>query len=112
MEAENQFLTAFQQMLNTKPKLLKDSERKELEELIISLPNDATELAEAIASWCTAHSEINHALKQILGDLFTPENSGEITGMVSNSELQEENNLRGTLINNIRQSSRLSQSID
>ena len=112
MEAENQFLTAFQQLLNSKPKLLKDSERKELEGLITSLPDDTTELAEAIASWCTAHSEINHALMQILGGLFTTENRGEIAGMVSSSETQEGNNLKETLLESIRQSSRIGQSID
>ena len=42
MEAKNKFLTAFQQLLKSKPKLLKDSERKELEGLITSLSNDAT----------------------------------------------------------------------
>ena len=31
MEAENKFLSAFQQLLNTQPESLKDSEQKELE---------------------------------------------------------------------------------
>ena len=51
MEAENKFLSAFQQLLNTQPESLKDSEQKELERLITSLPNDPTQLAEAIADW-------------------------------------------------------------
>ena len=105
MEAKNKFLTAFQQLLKSKPKLLKDSERKELEGLITSLPNDATQLAEAIIPWCPSHSEINNALMQILSD--SSKNNRGIAGTFSTTDTQakDEKNLRETLINALRQSS-------
>ena len=107
MEAENKFLSAFQQLLNTQPESLKDSEQKELEGLINSLPNDTTQLAEAIADWCASHSKINHALKQILEGSFTSENSSGIAGTFSTPETQAEfeKNLRENLLNSLRQSS-------
>ncbi len=105
MEAENQFLSAFQQLLKTKPESLKDSERTELEGLITSLPNDPRQLAEAIADWSAAHSKINHALKQILEGSLTSENSREIAGNYPSPETQAEfeKNLRENLLNSLRQ---------
>ena len=107
MEAENLFLSAFQQLLKTKPESLSDSERKELEGLITSLPNDTKQLAEAIADWCASHPKINYALMQILAGAFTGENSREIAGTYPSPETktEDEKNLRETLLNSLRQSS-------
>ncbi len=107
MEAENQFLSAFQQLLNTQPELFKDSERTELEALITSLPNDTEQLADAIARWCNSHSEINQALMQIMTGSFTSEGVRGIAGTFSTSETktEDEKNLRETLLNSLRQSS-------
>ena len=103
MEAENQFLSVFQQLLNTQPKLFKDSERRELEALIASLPNDTEQLADTIAHWCAAHSEINHALMEILAG----EKVRGIAGTYPSPEtkIEDEKNLRETLLNSLRQSS-------
>ncbi|MDJ0712870.1 MAG: hypothetical protein QNJ54_01460 [Prochloraceae cyanobacterium] len=103
MEAENKLLLAFQQLLNIQPELIKDSERTELEALIISLPNDTKQLADAIARWCNSHSQINHALMEIMAS----EGSRGIAGTFSTPEIQleDEKNLRSTLINALRQSS-------
>ncbi len=105
MEAENQFLSAFQQLLNTQPELFKDSERRELKALIASLPNDTEQLADAIARWCASHSEINNVLIQILSD--SSKNNRGIAGTFSTTDTQasDEKNLRETLINALRQSS-------
>lgn len=103
MEAENQFLSAFQQLLNTQPELFKDSERRELEALIASLPNDTEQLADAIARWCASHSEINNVLMQILAG----EKVRGIVGTYPSPETktEDEKNLRETLLNSLRQSS-------
>ena len=103
MEAENKLLLAFQQLLNTQPELLKDSERRELEALIISLPNDTKQLADAIAPWCASHSEINNALMQIL----VGEKVRGIAGTYPSPETksEDEKNLREELLNALRQSS-------
>ena len=103
MEAENQFLTAFQQLLNTQPELLKDSERRELEALIASLPNDTEQLADAIAPWCASHSEINNALMQILAGEKVRGIAGTYPSPETKSE--DEKNLREELLNALRQSS-------
>ena len=100
MEAENKLLSAFQQLLNTQPELLKDSERRELETLITSLPNDTKQLADAIAPWCASHSEINNTLMELLASV----SSKGIAGTFSTRETKEKN-LRETLINALRQSS-------
>ncbi len=103
MEAENKLLLAFQQLLNTQPELLKDSERMELEALITSLPNDTKQLADAIAPWCASHSEINNALMQILAG----EKVRGIAGTFPSPETKPEDdkNLKGEILNALRQSS-------
>ncbi len=103
MEAENKLLLAFQQLLNTQPELLKDSERKELEGLITSLPNEANQLADAIAPWCASHSEINNALMELLASV----SKRGIAGIFSTPETktEDEKNLREELLNALRQSS-------
>lgn len=105
MEAENQFLSAFQQLLNTQPELFNDSERRELEALIASLPNDTEQLADAIARWCNSHSIINNALMALIASQPTKEKGGFGTFPDPNNKSEDDKNQQQTLLNALRKSS-------
>ena len=105
MEAENQFLSAFQQLLNTQPELFKDSERRELEALIASLPNDIEQLADAIVRWVASHSEINNALMALIASQPSKERGGFGTFPDPNNKSEDDKNQQQTLLNALRKSS-------
>lgn len=68
-----QNVAAFIQLLNNQRSLFSPQDLADLNQLIISLPDDIEELSKAIASWCQQdeHSQILDALIQIRQPLAT-----------------------------------------
>ncbi|AOX01226.1 hypothetical protein BJP34_18865 [Moorena producens PAL-8-15-08-1] len=105
MALENQFLSAFKQLLDTQPELFKDSERTELEGLITSLPNDTEQLVDGITQWCASYSDIHNTLMPLLASKTIPEKGPGGTVPTPETKAENEKNLKEELINALRQSS-------
>ncbi|WP_424100116.1 hypothetical protein [Moorena producens] len=103
MALENQFLSAFKQLLDTEPELFKDSERTELEGLITSLPSDTEQLVDGIARWCASHSDIDNSLRSLIKDKPPFRGAGSAFP-TSEAKAEYEKNYREELINVLRQS--------
>ncbi|NEP28317.1 hypothetical protein [Moorena sp. SIO3I6] len=105
MALENQFLSAFKELLDTETELFKDSERTELEGLITSFRNDTKQLADEITRWCASHSDINNALIALMARKLSDERPAGAAFPTSETKAEYEKNLTEELLNVLRQSS-------
>jgi len=96
---------AFNNILNTQPELFLEEDRKDLKQLLSTLPDEVEEISNAIALWCEKHPQVLDAILNIpINDLDSLRAAGGRATPLTGVESKE------IIENSVTQSSQSKQS--